>query len=125
MKRRLKLLIICCILGMAAHAQESKEGTSLRQRLFPTMKQDIDAINQHANANNKQAVTTPDRPSKDRIFTNYKPAGTTNNAAATTARASKSNAGSTASDKPAAHSNDSMPARLQVPNQGVEGGKKN
>ncbi|SHM04601.1 hypothetical protein SAMN05444266_106180 [Chitinophaga jiangningensis] len=123
MKRLLTLLIISCTVATAAHAQDAKEGQSLKQRLFPTMKQDIDAINQRSAVNDKLPVTPSNKRTKEVIFTDYKPAATTAPAAAT-AR-SKSNAGTLPSDKAPVHSIDSTPAKIYIPHQGEEAPKKN
>ncbi|MBV7533836.1 hypothetical protein [Chitinophaga sp. sic0106] len=123
MKRLLTLLTICCTVATAAHAQDAKEGQSLKQRLFPTMQQDIDAINQRSAVNDKLQVKPSGRPTKEVLFTDYKPA-TTQRPVAAAAR-SKSNSGSIPSEKAAVHTPDSTPTKIYIPTQGEEATKKN
>lgn len=126
MKTRLSLLIVVCsILATVARAQDAKEGMSVKQKLFPNMKQDIDAINQRSAANDKLPITPANKRAKEVLFTDYKPTPA-RNTTAQTARLQARNAGSSQpSDKPAERRNDSIPAKIHIPDQGGTAPGKN
>lgn len=110
------LFTLFCLLAFLANGQTAPEGTSLRSTIFKNKDQEAKIIDDKSSAKSK-ANKTNGNVTRQAIFTDYKPGGTT--AKRSVARkAAVTQARPLTSDKPAEKKRDSTVTRPVIPDQG-------